>query len=70
MKQRDLKLLQTADDAVKFAQHLTGSDDIHERYNSKDPDSLGVLIGWYYREAGQIIGGRKFDKKGYKPNEQ
>lgn len=70
MKQRDMKLLETAQFAVKFSEHMSGSNDIHERYNSKDPDSLGVLIGWYYKEAGQILGGKRFEQDGYKPHEQ
>lgn len=67
MRKRDKELLQSAESVVQLSKHMPGSGDPHARYDSKHPDSLGVLMEWYYRDAGKILGGSKFDKNRYDP---
>ena len=67
MKDREKKLLESAESVVRLARYMPGSADPHARYNSKDPDSLGVLMEWYYRDAGRAIAGARFDRKRYQP---
>ena len=60
MNERDKKLLEVAGTVARVASEIQGTDDIHARYNSKKPGSLGVLMEWYYSNAGQALVGNKF----------
>lgn len=55
MEKRDERLLSVTNEMVTLVSKLRGGDDPLARYDSHNPDSLGRMIEWYHRNAGEVL---------------
>jgi hypothetical protein len=63
MKKQDKELLRVSQELVRIIPLAQGPDNLRERYNHHNEDSVGRLLAWYYRQAGQVIAKRHGSKQ-------